>query len=225
VSYLHWIERMYPVVAAILLPRLRPHRRGPRTRPHGIRRLARNDGRGDRLRSPTQTRILRPVVMSSRLLTHSRLLTAALVLAFAWAGPGGGTSHAQDLPSWAEPSDQTENDRSYRRDRETDRRNTGGRKRARSSSSDYNEDMLGPQMSTKGRFRTSNQGKCDPNDENPCGDGFTCVPAGESSNYVCRSNNSAKVPLSPVGALILAFSGLSYGVIGLKRRKWPDAST
>lgn len=47
-------------------------------------------------------------IMSTRLRTHIRLLVAVLFLTFAWAGAGGGPSHAQNLPSWAEPQSQPE---------------------------------------------------------------------------------------------------------------------
>lgn len=51
--------------------------------------------------------------MISRLFARSRLLFVTLFLAFAWAGTGGAPSHAQNLPSWAEPRDGRETSERY----------------------------------------------------------------------------------------------------------------
>lgn len=164
-----------------------------------------------------------------------RLFSVVVILALTWGMASGGIdAQAQDVPSWAEPKEQTERDRSYERDGRTNRRNTDRLTGERSPSPDYNEDVVGPQMSTGGRFQTNSQATlCDPSACGGCPDDETCVDPGNGQGNgqgcKCMPNESGPVrevvPLHPIGALILAFSGLTYGVIGLRRRKGPDAST
>lgn len=164
--------------------------------------------------------------MSSRLLTHSRLLIAALVLAFAWAGPGGGTSHAQDLPSWAEPQEQSRQSTQPRERQRQRPQIEDRRKSAPDRSSSRVEPRMGQGGNQPGGFRTNNEGGGVVDNCSKCSGKFdVCCSTGDDK-IQCRKNKSqcenrggTVVPIggpwAPFWTGMLIVSGVALGVYRL----------
>ena len=156
---------------------------------------------------------------------HARLFYVLPIIVLLWGAGPGLSSHAQNLPSWAEPSERAEESRFSGSRESRGRRATGSSSGRRASSSKYDKDALGPQLGTGGEFRT-NATVCSPSEcGGGCPEGETCVSPGGGgfpNNCQCKSDDNRQVqqavPLSPVGAFLLVFSGLTYGAIKLRRR-------
>lgn len=164
--------------------------------------------------------------MISHLLTSRRLLIVALVLAFAWAGAGGGPSHAQNLPSWAEPSNPQHRSSS-------DARTEPRRKPRDPHSEPGSSSQLSNQQSSKkpgqwtdqpGGMRTqgtTGEGPCDVSEDCPGYPNAYCAPD-KGKNGKCYSNGSGPgngengeqsppdVPIDSHG-IWLILAGLTYG--------------
>jgi len=155
--------------------------------------------------------------------SHAQLLFTLPIIVLLWAGSSGLSSHAQNLPSWAEPqshqrSSQQPSQVDSRRGR--DRRTNRTQRGHRTERSVQEDNSLGDFRTRKGppgcTYGGCPEGQyCNPNKGGGKGKCFKDGTGPGNGNGGAQDSPS-DVPISPVGLILLAGTGGAYAIRRLK---------